>query len=1192
MNSSRFRATMGLDLRSHVTRPMFWVLLVILALMTWGLSSGSLSISTGDSTIGGTARAWITSEFSIALMLPIVTFTLYSFFIAVAAGMLIPRDDELKVGPILHATKLRPSEYVWAKYAAVLLFFVMVLGAHLLFSILFNQVIPNSQAELIRGPFEWVNYLRPALFLALPFLIFLSGVSFAVGEWTRKPILVFVTPVVLLAANVFFLWSWSPLWLDPRINKLLMWIEPAGYRWLNETWLKVDLGVEYYNHQPVGYDWPFLFSRLVMCLLGIGAVALAGRHFAATLRGARGDEPPRKRFLGWFRKPAAAATEGGTVDFLDEAPLASMEMQTARPGFWNTVANVARFEARNLRSQPGLYIFIPLILLQVFGSAFTRLGAFDTPLLLTPGTAAVGSMNTLTLLVCFLLLFYTVESIGREWHTGLAPMYYATSAPTAAVLIGKAVANSIVAATILVVAYIGAAGVMMVQGKVAPALGPFVLVWGLLLVPTFLLWSTFMTFAWALTRNRYSAYTLGLSVLAFTGWKQLKGEMNWVGNWNLWSATTWTDFGGVAPNGYALALNRGFWMAVAAFLVVLTVRIFPRREHDAGRMLDRFQPKALLRTTWRLSPVMVPAIVLGVVLGVEVSKGTQGGAVERREEEYRGRNLITWGEAETPWITNVDISLQLAPDAASFEVSGSYELRNTSEKPMQRFPMSVGDHFENIEWTLNGEPHTPEDWARLHVFVLDQPMAVGESVTVGFSHRGRFPNGINKNGGGMRQYVLPSGTVLTGFSSSFLPVPFFEGGRGVDKDNALEPRDYEEGHWHGVTPPAFGAGARYTVTTRVTLPESYRANGVGLLVSDIARDGNRTMVWRSDHPINFFNVVAGRWDMWEGEGVRIFHHPKHTYNLEEMGEALVGARKYYSEWFYDYPWQELKLSEFPGLASYAQGFPTNITFSENIGFLTRSQPEAQVAFMVTAHEAAHQWWGNILSEGMSHFSTILLYEQLKGAEDRIGFLKQIEERYGDRRQVDSEKPLVWIDGSKAGDTTVIYDKGGWVFWMLLQHLGREQGLAGVRDFIHRYAEAEDYPLLQDFVAVMREHAIDVEAFDAFVQQWFFEVVLPTYKFGEATVTQERGHWVVEAELENTGTGRMPVDVAAVRGERFPKDDADNNEEAWDESRVEVILDAGEATTVRIECDFEPKKLVVDPDAMVLMLRREKAFVEL
>ena len=128
----------------------------------------------------------------------------------------------------------------------------------------------------------------------------------------------------------------------------------------------------------------------------------------------------------------------------------------------------------------------------------------------------------------------------------------------------------------------------------------------------------------------------------------------------------------------------------------------------------------------------------------------------------------------------------------------------------------------------------------------------------------------------------------------------------------------------------------------------------------------------------------------------MYYHPGHPYNIAEMREALDAARRYYSEWFFPYPWRELKLSEFPNLATYAQGFPTNITFSEGIGFLTTSTPEIHAAFEITAHEAAHQWWGNILSpgkgpggnilsEGTSHFSDDPAGRAGQGAEcpDRL-----------------------------------------------------------------------------------------------------------------------------------------------------------------------------------------------------------------
>ena len=71
---------------------------------------------------------------------------------------------------------------------------------------------------------------------------------------------------------------------------------------------------------------------------------------------------------------------------------------------------------------------------------------------------------------------------------------------------------------------------------------------------------------------------------------------------------------------------------------------------------------------------------------------------------------------------------------------------------------------------------------------------------------------------------------------------------------------------------------------------------------------------------------------------------------------------------------------------------------------------------------------------------------------------------------------------------------------------------------------------------------------------------------------------------------MPIEVAAVRGERFAEDPSD--EEGYAESRVTVTLGAGESETVTISCPFEPRRVLVDPDAAVLMLKRDRAVEEI
>jgi hypothetical protein len=218
----------------------------------------------------------------------------------------------------------------------------------------------------------------------------------------------------------------------------------------------------------------------------------------------------------------------------------------------------------------------------------------------------------------------------------------------------------------------------------------------------------------------------------------------------------------------------------------------------------------------------------------------------------------------------------------------------------------------------------------------------------------------------------------------------------------------------------------------------------------------------------------------------------------------------------------------------------------------------------------------------------LLFEQVKGPHGRIEFLKGIENRYETGRRPDSERPLVKVDGWKDGDTTVTYDKGGWVFWMLLRHMGRKQALAGLHEFIKEYHDGPDFPVLQDFVEVMRRYASDKAAFDAFVKQWFFEVVVPEYQLSNAQRTESgKNAWDVSVHVENVGTGKLTVEVAAATRERFDERDGKANPD-YKDARTAVELGAGDAKNVKIHCPFKPDRVFMDPDALVLQLRRKLA----
>ncbi len=219
-----------------------------------------------------------------------------------------------------------------------------------------------------------------------------------------------------------------------------------------------------------------------------------------------------------------------------------------------------------------------------------------------------------------------------------------------------------------------------------------------------------------------------------------------------------------------------------------------------------------------------------------------------------------------------------------------------------------------------------------------------------------------------------------------------------------------------------------------------------------------------------------------------------------------------------------------------------------------------------------------------------MVEQAKGLAVRIDFCKRLEASYNKDRQNDSERPLVKITGERPGDTTVTYDKGGWVFWMLLNHMGRDRALHGIQAFIKAYAQNPDHPVLQDFLDLMRGYAADSSAFDAFTRHWFYEVVVPEYRLDEPHKIAKDDGWEVAVRVTNIGTGTMPIEVAATRGERFAKDGSASAD--YREARTQLTLRGGEWRDAVIAAPFEPEQVIVDPDAKVLQLRRKRAVAKL
>jgi ABC-2 type transport system permease protein len=1227
MSARRFRLVAGLDLAEAARRPLFWFWAALMAGNAWLMSRGNWIYRSVDTSLGS-PRAWVNSEFQVAFVLPLLGFLMVAFFVAVAAGMPLVRDAERKVGELLGATPLTPGEYVWGKFAGAFGACLAVMAVFLGSLVLFVHGLPDLSRPAAYGPFLALAYLRPLLLLLLPGLVVIAGAAFLLGELTGRPIVVFLLPVVLLPFLQNFVWRWFPPDLGLAAAAALRYLDPSGFRWLKETWLRTDRGIEFYNTRPIPYDAAFAASRVAMVVLGLALVEVARRHFAGRRRRSAGAArsassglsavaaaavPDMAASARASAAPAAAGPDapGAAGAAAPSGALAGLAMRSRPPGLLAGTLTVARFELAELLVQPGLYVFLPFIALFLLVDFDASQGPFDTVSLLTPGTAAVGGLFVLLPWLCLLLMFYTVESLQRERATGVGPIFHAAPVPTAALLAGKTLANAGVMAACLAVSFLTAAGVMLAQGRVHVALWPFVLVWGLLLGPTLLLWAAFVTAVFALTDSRYLTYGVGILALAATLGAFLHGDLDWVGNWPLIDAVRWSDMGTFELDRRALWLNRGEALAVVPLLAFVAVRWFRRREGDRLAGAAR-RPGARRRLALVVAGLAVPPLAFGLALFAAVEQGFQGGVARQRHKDYWRQNLATWMDAPLPYVTHVDLDVEIDPARRRFQVDGAYDLVNRRPEPLPWYPVTGGIAWRNLAWTLDGRPYRPaEREERTGLFELRQPLAPGATQRLGFRYQGVLLPGISRRGGELTlgEFMLPSGVLVTGRNPDFVPVIGFKPDVGVDEENRFEPRRRPPDFWRGQLDAEIDRSA-FTSRIRITAPAEYTVNSTGVLAGVTARGGKRTWLWESDYPLRVFNVAAGRWAVRRGHGTAVYYHPGHPYNVDILLSALDGARRWYSEWFGPYPWRELRLNEFPGIADYARGNATNIFFSESVGFLTRPGRTPELPFWVTAHESAHQWWGHILAagdgpggiilaEGAANFSTMLLLEQMRGPAERIAFANQIEAEYGENRDPSTERPLAETIAFRPADTVVIYDKGAWALWMLLQQMGRERFFAGARHFIAQYHAAAGHPVLQHFAAAMRPYAGDPRGFDGVVRQWFFERVVPEYRVEAArrrrlaapatdlAAGAAAETWEVVARVANDGTGRMPVEVAAAsQDQRF--DDGGKAAAGYRDARAAVVLGPGEEREVRILCPFEPQRVVVDPDVKVMQLQRRAA----
>lgn len=369
------------------------------------------------------------------------------------------------------------------------------------------------------------------------------------------------------------------------------------------------------------------------------------------------------------------------------------------------------------------------------------------------------------------------------------------------------------------------------------------------------------------------------------------------------------------------------------------------------------------------------------------------------------------------------------------------------------------------------------------------------------------------------------------------------------------------------------------VEFRVRAPEEWKVIGVGRLVSESGvGDGERVTIWATERPLPVYTMVVGaavlavrelgalgctadagrcvpiaQWVFPEDEerALRLF---RRAPEMVAFYDSLIGP----------FPYEKLALvqssTRFGGMENSSAIF-----FAE--GVVRHSASD-----VIVAHEVAHQWFGDAvteadwahlwLSEGFATYFASVFYELADGATAADELRAVSEQRYLASGEV--ARPI--IEPLPADLFRLLnsnhYQKGAWVLHMLRRVVGDEAFFAGIRRYYATHAHGT--ALSADLRRAMEEES-GIEL------GWFFEQWLerPGYPQVEARTKWDGEAGVLSLELVQTQPWppfRFPLDIEA-NGEGY-------------RLHKTVWVERGEER-VAWQLPGEPLGVVVDPSNRLL-----------
>ncbi|HEX8616430.1 MAG TPA: M1 family aminopeptidase, partial [Thermoanaerobaculia bacterium] len=1040
-----FSAITKFELKYHLKAPLFYILLTVYFLLTFG------AVTSDGVQIGGAVGA-INRNAPFVIMQFLLVMSIFGVLTTTAfVANAIHRDFELHTDELFFSSPVTKAQYLGGRFSGSLIVAVLVyLGVAL--AIIIGSLMPWIEKERL-GPFELWPYIYSVLVLVLPNLLLCGAIFFAVTALTRSLMATYASVVAFFVA-----YGIAGSMLEDIENEMVAGLlDPFGFNAFSiatRYWTVFDK-----NTKLLPLEGVFLWNRILWTAVALAILAFAYWKFTFSA----GTRKSRKK----ARRAAAIATEPGE------------RVQLALPAVTQTFGGAASwrvFSAAALREAVAVYKSIPFIIMlglgvaNIWGNSTAAGSMFGTDVY--PTTAMMigvidGAFGIFALLIA---AFYAGDIVWRERTLKMHDVHDAMPTPTWVIWASKACALVLVVFTSLAVAMLTAILIQLAKGytNLEPLLyvqGLFLRegTWFILLAALAFLMQVFFT-------NKFVGF---LGVMVWFIISRVLVAIDFEHRLYRYASAPpfqYSDMNGFGHYVKPITAFYGYWLLLVATGLVLAHLLWLRGTETGWKQRisiakQRFaKPVAALLVLFFAGFVTTGCYIFyntNVLNEYRTTKDREKlqADVEKRYKKYES--------IPQPRIIDVKADVDIHPERRAVEVRGRYIVQNKTQAPISKLHIVLDNKLDRTDVTIPGGKLESADRERGYwIYNLATPLAPGAQMPVSFHTSWAAEGFVNSDA---NVSVVENGTFIN--NNDFFPMFGYQSG--------IELQDRNKRRKYGLKPlermkPPTDMQARMNnqisrdadwinLDTTVSTSADQTALAPGYLQRTWTQNGRRYFHYKTTSPIlSFWSYLSARYevkkDQWNGIPIEIYYDAKHAYNVDRMIFSVKKSLEYFTKNFSPYQHKQVRILEFPGYRTFAQSFPNTIPFSESIGFVAdlRDKEKIDYVFYITAHEVAHQWWahqvigGNVqgstmIVETMAQYSALMVMEKEYGRDKMQKFLRYELDRYLRDRgsELIAEKPLVLVEDQGY----IHYRKGSLVMYALRDAIGEEAVNRALAKFI-------------------------------------------------------------------------------------------------------------------------------------------------